>query len=430
MSKRRQRGDNPDDILGALSDNEADSSFGGFGDLTGSDIADAGYNSSIGHDDPFAKLGRRGEKIRMTEIEVIVPDVTQPRRAIPSSLRQYWSGLSDEDSMANFFQNWLDEVNTERDFTKNGKFPLDDYLSGNATARTAGIEQEDELEQIGDYRIGAKEVALMKVVDLAASIQRDGLINPISIAQKERLWQIETGERRWLAYHLLNWRNGGDEWKKIPARQVDAVSIWRQSTENNTRDDLNAIAKARQFALLLMDLRVEKEGDSFQGFSSFEHEQDYYAQVSDGNQYRVPRGTGEMLINAMGVRDIGQLRHLRRLLRLPQAVWTVADDLNWAESFIQKNLLHNAQSDEDVIARTVKYARVENYGSVSALTPYSHLLENQEKETPSKNSKFTYKNFCETFGEKVYNFIQKMPKKDKQKTITYLEEMIDSLKAE
>ena len=427
MSRRRQRGDNPDDILGDLGSNEAESPFES--GTTASDFADAGYGTSIGHDDPFAKLGRNREKIHLTQIDAIIPNATQPRRAIPSSVRQYWSGLSDADSMANFFQRWLEEVNLERrEADIKESFPLDALLAGEETPRTANIQNEDELEQINDKRTGAKEASLMRVVDLATTIKRDGLINPISIAQNGRLWEIETGERRWLAYQLLNWRISGDDWQKIPARQVDGVSIWRQSTENNTRADLNAIAKARQFALLLMDVRKEKEGDQFQVHTAFDHEQDYYAQVADGNQYRVPYGTGEKLINAMGISDVGQLRHLRRLLRLPQIVWTVADDLNWSENFIQKNIL--STDDTETTRNGIRQALKDRYPGY-LLEDYLHLLEaDKSSKSSSKNDKFTYKTFSDGLSDKVYNFIQKMPKKDKQRAISHLEEMIESLKSD
>lgn len=427
---RRERGENPDNILGELGRNEAsESSFSG---LTTSDIADAGYGSGIGHDDPFAKLGRGKEKIHQTQIESISPNLTQPRRAIPSSVRQYWSGSSDLESMATFFKRWLEEINLERqNMGVVESFPLDDYLEGRETVRTSGIEKENDLEQINSNQIGAKEKSLMPVVELAASIKRDGLINPISIAQKDLLWEIETGERRWLAYHLLNWRLGGDEWQKIPSRQVDGVSIWRQATENNARADLNAIGKARQFALLLMDVRAEKSDDAFADFNSFEHEQDYYAQVSDGENYRIPRSRGEDILNAMGLENPVQLRQYRALLRLPQPVWEWADDLNWTESFIRKEIFAKAEnnSEEDVLRLGVKNAKAEGY-TVSSVTAWEHLLENSPSTKSSKTNKFTYKNFSDGIGEKVYNFIQKMPKKDKERAIDYLEEMLATLKSE
>lgn len=424
--KRRERGDNPDNVLGELRSNESGSPFDG---LTASDIADVGYGSGIGHDDAFSKLTRNREKIYLTQIESIVPNATQPRRAIPTSLRQYWTGLSDAESMAHFFERWLDEVNLERqEADEKTPFPLDDYLQGRDTPRLSGIDKEAELEQINNHQLAPKEAALMPVVELAASINRDGLINPISIAQKGRLWEIETGERRWLAYHLLNWRLGNEEWQKIPARQVDSVSIWRQATENNTRADLNAIGKARQFALLLMDI-LRDNGGSFDNHTTFEHEQEFYAQVSDGNVYRVPRSRGEDLLNAMGLENPVQLRQYRALLRLPQPVWEWADDLNWTESFIRKDILGGAETEEDIIRNGVKNALAEGY-TVSSVTVWEHLLKHDNIQKSSSSNKFTYKNFSTGLGEKVYNFIQKMEKKDKERTIEYLEEMLDSLKSE
>ncbi|MGJ3238074.1 MAG: ParB/RepB/Spo0J family partition protein [Anaerolineae bacterium] len=421
--KRRERGDNPDNLLSELSSNETTTPFDG---LTASDIADAAYASGVGHDDPFAKLGRSREKIHQIQIDAIIPSPTQPRRAIPSTVRQYWSGLSDEESMALFFQRWLDEVNLERRAVSAEPFPLDAYLNGDETPRVAAIADEEALGQIDSAHTRAKEASLMRVVELAASINRDGLINPISIAQNGRLWEIETGERRWLAYQLLNWRMGGDTWLKIPARQVDGVDIWRQATENNARADLNAIAKARQFALLLMDILAGDQ--NFDDYNDFEHEQDFYAQVADGRAHPVPSNMGEQLINAMGISDVGQLRHIRRLLRLPQPVWTVADDLNWTESFIQKNLLRNAQSDDEVIVRTIKFARAEGYADVSVLTPY-HDLPKEIKPSQSPDDRFTYQAFSDGLGTKVYQFIQKMPKKEQQRAIAYLEDMLESLKS-
>lgn len=424
MARRRDRGDNPDNILGELGNNE--SSESPFAGLTASDIADVGYSSGIGHDDPLAKLGRGREKIRQTQIESISPNPSQPRRAIPASVRHYWSGSSDFESMASFFSNWLKDINeVERPLLDiKEPFPLDDFLEGNQTSRTEGIDKEDELEQISNKRVGAKEQSLMLVVELASSIKRDGLINPISIAQKGVLWEIETGERRWLAYHLLNWRMGGDDWQKIPARQVDSVNIWRQATENNARADLNAIAKARQFALLLMDVRAEKSDDTFDDFANFEHEQNFYAQVSNGREYNVPYGMGEQLINAMGISDVGQLRHLRRLLRLPSVVWTVADDLNWTENFIQKNII--STDETETIVNGISYALKQGYPDY-LLEDYAHLLHQEKPAKPSK-PKLKFADIQKSTLAKLETQLSKLSKSDKSQAIDYLEHLLNDLK--
>src|SRR5690606_4780692 len=131
---------------------------------------------------------------------------------------------------------------------------------------------------------GPIESALIRVIDLSASIRRDGLTNPITIADEDGQFIIETGERRWLAYHLLYWRlntlNNDDQhdWSRIPAHVVDELSIWRQASENNARADLNAIGKARQLALLLMDIFVQ-EGVQFEHLDNYQNDQTFYAQV-------------------------------------------------------------------------------------------------------------------------------------------------------
>jgi hypothetical protein len=432
-SKRRQRGNATEDILSDLATNEVengDSNLPSFGGKSASDISDIGYSSKVGHDDKLAGMTSR-EKIVFKAIELIHPHRSQPRRALPSKVRPYFMD-SDSESMAHGFQLWLEEVKVER----KSPFPLDELLAGKETNRVEGIETVDtDLEQTGSSpKMGAMETALMQVVELAASIKRDGLINPISIARigsddKNNLhYEIETGERRWLAYHLLNWQYPDSGWDKIPTRQVEGgVSIWRQANENNIRADLNAIATARQFALLLMDILIKD--NEFLPFDAFDDEQEFYAQVADGRIFAIPIGHGEKLINAMGISDAGQLRHIRRLLRLPNPVWIVADDLNWSESFIQKTILRNAETDEEIIRRTLLQAKAENYLNVSALTPFHDLLEQRQSDGKSQSEKFSFTRFKHSFSSKFEDKLLKLGAKDKEKTIEYLSELIERLKS-
>lgn len=99
-------------------------------------------------------------------------------------------------------------------------------------------------------------------------------------------------------------------------------------------EPLNGIAKARQFALLVMYL-YEQKGVTFAPFESFENEQDFYAQVADGEKFRIPRGKSQLLLNAMGLKDAGQLRHYRDLLRIPTDFWLYADAQNLTEGEIR-----------------------------------------------------------------------------------------------
>ena len=174
------------------------------------------------------------------------------------------------------------------------------------------------------------------------SIRRDGLSNPISLVRHDGHYEIETGERRWLAYHILYWKFGdGDKrpdgsvvnWSRIPARVVSQVDVWRQASENNARDNLNAISRARQLSLLLMDMHGWQ---NFSKLSACDNEQAFYAQVADGSIWRIPRGQGERLLNAMGLSDAGQLRQYRALLRLPADLWRKGDDEDLSEGELRK----------------------------------------------------------------------------------------------
>src|SRR5690606_15475213 len=111
---------------------------------TASDIADFGYSSAVRHDDAFAQMTTR-EKITYKPIDSIYPNQIQPRRVIPSALRHFFA-TPDTDKMAYGFQQWLKEIELER---RGSTFPLNEYLTGEKTSRTEGIDRTDEeLEQI------------------------------------------------------------------------------------------------------------------------------------------------------------------------------------------------------------------------------------------------------------------------------------------
>lgn len=257
---------------------------------------------------------KRGDGARITaapiNIYLIHPDATQPRRALPTEVRRAWDGSPT--SLPALFMEWMKAIDGWRSL-------IVSILNG----------EEVERPEIVQPLTGA----LVEIADLAASIRRDGLTNPITVVRRGEEYIIETGERRWLAYHLLVAHTGDDSWTKIPARVVEQFNRWRQAAENNTRQDLNAIGKARQLAVLLMELL--RDVHEFMPLEDFEHEQDFYAQVADGETFKTPRGKGEVLLNAMGLKNAVQLRQYRALLRLPRDVWDEADDDDWAEQRIR-----------------------------------------------------------------------------------------------
>ncbi len=279
----------------------------------------------------------------------IAPDPRQPRRQIPSIVRQGWDG--EAQSIGSLFDKWVALVAEDIGESFDSLTDLIEKLLASEEILSADAYQGQPNIML---EWGVMGSALMAVVNLAAEIRRDGLTNPITIARTpigNGSYLIETGERRWLAFHLLHIFSDGGEWSKIPAREVKAASVWRQASENTSREQLNAISMARQLALLLMDLHgPERFQAYYEMVQAGQCDRAYYAQIADGNQWRVPRGKGEQLVSAMGIKNPVQLRLHRDLLRLPDPVWMLADDLNWTEHFIRFEILDKAVNEQGVIA--------------------------------------------------------------------------------
>jgi hypothetical protein len=278
------------------------------------------------------------------EIKDIFPDPAQPRRAIPHIVRQGWDG--DTRKLRNVFERWAALVEQER----GTPFDILRYL-----------DAQDDLDR--REGMGGLEETLTSLIELAVSIRIEGLTNPITVAPMGLKYRLETGERRWLAYHLLFIYTADDRYCRISARTVDKISIWRQAAENNARANLNAISRARQFSILLMDL-LQEHGREFKAMDAFTHEQAFYAQVADGTNpdLRTPRGSGDRLLAATGLKNKNQISNYRRLLELPSPIWQIADDLNWTEYFVRE-MREEAKSEKEFVKRALDVARASGYTS-------------------------------------------------------------------
>ena len=256
--------------------------------------------------------------IRAKAIDIfsIVPSLSQPRRVVPSAYRG--------GPVVGQIERWLKDVEL-----KTGRaLPLRRVICGEIELRLANSDAVD-------YAAGADEVPLLRLADLAASIRQDGLTNPITVVKSGQGFSIETGERRWVAYHLLHAYLEGEDYAAIPARRMAELNLWRQASENTARDALNAIARARQIALLLMDMHG---WDNFAPIENFDHEQDFYAQVADAERWRIPYGRSEQLCLACGFENASRIRQYRALLKLRPEQWTEADDKDIPEFELRKRL--------------------------------------------------------------------------------------------
>ncbi len=325
------------------------------------------------------------------DIFTIYPDMTQPRRVVPSEIRHRWDG--NPAGISDVFAAWVEAITLERASRLPKSLPDDErqalaFMDVGAYLEGTYLNQVDDDE--AEFVPGPIEAGFQQVLQLAATIRRDGLINPITIAHAGVDYRLETGERRWLAYHLLYaFYDGSDgrpdeqkQWQRIPAYVVDEASVWRMAHENNVRDDLNAIGKARQFALLLMTLYADQY--AFTPFQDLVEPGDcdrmYYAQVADGKQFPMPRGESEKLLNAMGFTSKSQLREHRSLLALPDEVWQWADDLNWAQRRI-RDMRRQANGDDELLVRLAQ--REAAKAGLSVGTPTHTHIPGNPNATPA-----------------------------------------------
>jgi hypothetical protein len=265
---------------------------------------------------------QRKERIALISIRAIVPDQTQPRRAVPSVLRH----LIDASNMAGLFERWAA------------------YGENDLGRIVAAMIRGDEVER--PEALDGVEAGLIDLAGLATSIRRDGLTNPVTVAALGDAYHLETGERRWLAYWLLYVVTQDDQWLTIRARVMPAVDVWRQATENNARAGLNAIGRARQFAILMMALHAN-EGVRFVPYRECSTDRMYYAQA---RELRTPRGQGETLLSALGVSSRSALDRYRALLDLDEETWTRADDQNLSERELFRTQNISPAADEHVPA--------------------------------------------------------------------------------
>lgn len=264
--------------------------------------------------------------IKPVDIMTIWPDLVQPRRAIPLSIRGKWDGNPNRalDVLVKWWQT------AER--TLDAKIDVSGILQGR--------EQGENGLEIPEGKASVE--AFIELLRLGASIFAEGLTNAITIAPRGERFLIETGERRWLAHHLLNEFVDG-KFGKIPAREV-TFDRFRQASENNNRRKLSATEMARQLAILLMDMY---EGDKDVHFDAIEAltfngcDRRYYAQVAHGRVWQIKKGFAERMQAAMGLPSLDRVADFRKVLRptddedLNDQIWMQADDENWTEFYIR-----------------------------------------------------------------------------------------------
>lgn len=247
----------------------------------------------------------------------ISPNRLQPRRIIPLRLLDGWQG--ELEGAQGVFNRWHQEA--------------EDIL-GKPIDVLAIVKKQSVLTEDDPQIPPGIAQDFIEELQLAGEILRDGLTHPITVVGNRPPYIIETGERRWLAYHILWLLTDDLRWTSIPAVIQDKNgSVWRTASENGARQNLNAIAKARQLAILVMHLNQARY--EYLPYEAFEHDREYYAQVADGNIHKIPTDSAQAVSDATGLNGYARISQFRRVLNLTNEVWDLADEQNWKEEKIR-----------------------------------------------------------------------------------------------
>ncbi len=245
-------------------------------------------------------------------IDKIHADIKQPRRVIPVGVRGEWDGGAA--SVAELLSKWQQVAAIDTDTIRR-------LVMGNGD----GAAEMNSGDAVVD--------GLISLCGLAASILKEGLTNPITIVPHGVNYVIETGERRWLAHHLLV-KYADDRYKKMVARVVNKFDVYRQASENGSRRPLNAISMARQLAVLVMDMYPQENFESHEFMAPLgQCDRAYYAQVANGATWKIKDGMGQRVQDVTGLKSRKQISDYRSLLSMSDKDWDDADGANWTEGF-------------------------------------------------------------------------------------------------
>lgn len=297
------------------------------------------------------------------DIMAIRADIEQPRRTVPLTVRGAWDGNPQQ------VVPLLDAWQAAAEESIQQKINAIKILKGLGD----GIDYKDADGK--PLPLPPLASTFVNLLQLGASIHKDKLINPITISRRKEMFLIETGERRWLAHHLLN-HFVSSRYGKIKATEVER-DVWRQAAENNNRDSLNAIQLARQLAILVMDMYRGDKDVHFDAIETLTFEgcdRRYYAQVENGHVWRIKDGFAERIQAHMGLSSRRMIAAYRRLLRysddekLNDEIWIKADSENWTEGAIRNYFDDlNAPAEPEITELMLPIGNIDD-GEITLLT--------------------------------------------------------------
>ena len=199
-----------------------------------------------GYDDPDSLGQDNSLRVERILLDLIRPNPLQARRVLPDRVYQDFHAERVTPTQA-----LREVVKLAKIAAKQNGRPFDNVLDLLGNPDDENAPEPSALTPIEQF--------LRDLTNLAVTIRDDGQVNPLTVVDASdggiQKFRIETGERRyWATWLLKDFTPGYQGDGMIPCIIIpqEKESPFRQAKENTTRAGLNAVAMARQIALLLL----------------------------------------------------------------------------------------------------------------------------------------------------------------------------------
>ena len=286
-----------------------------------------------GYDDPESLVQDNSLRVERLLLDLVRPNPLQARRVLPDRVYQDFHAERVTPSQA-----LREVVKLAKIAAKQNGRPFDNVLELLGNPEEENAPEPSSLTPI--------ESLLRDLTNLAVTIRDDGQVNPLTVVNASdggiQKFRIETGERRYWATWLLK--------DFIPGYQGDGMvpciiipqekeSPFRQAKENTTRSGLNAVAMARQIALLLLYVHGYE-------MPVGPVSMDFYRQALDLD-LRGKREYTEAVYSALGGIGRSSLSWHKSLLKLCDEAIEIADRNN-VEMFKLRYVVQLEDSDDQI----------------------------------------------------------------------------------
>ena len=130
-----------------------------------------------------------------------------------------------------------------------------------ASAQSDGDDQPREVNEVDINAIAPNpdqprtNFKREELEELSASIQKDGLLQPILVQDKGEYYEIIAGERRWRAAKLAGLKEVPVIIRNYSSQEIVEISL----IENIQREDLNPIEEAQAYKRLLTEFNLKQD---------------------------------------------------------------------------------------------------------------------------------------------------------------------------